>query len=61
MEEYLSAKEVSKYLKVSKSWPYVMAKRGILPYYKVGKVTRFKGSDIEAVLVESRVERKNLN
>ena len=61
MDEYLSSKEVSQYLKVCKSWPYVMAKRGILPYHKMGKVTRFKRSDIEAYLLESRVEKKNLN
>jgi excisionase family DNA binding protein len=61
MEEYLSPKGVSKYLKVSKPWPYVMAKRGILPYHKMGKVIRFKRSDIEAFLERSRVERRDLN
>lgn len=50
-------KELSKLLKVSKPWPYIMVKRGLLPYYKMGKVIRFKWSDIEAFLERSRVER----
>jgi excisionase family DNA binding protein len=61
MEEYLTSKELSRYLKVSKPWPYVMANRGILPYHKMGKVIRFRRSDIEAFLERSRVEKKNLN
>jgi excisionase family DNA binding protein len=58
MEELLSPKEVSKLLKVSKPWPYIMAKRGVLPYYKLGTVVRFKKSDVEAFLERSRVEAK---
>jgi excisionase family DNA binding protein len=61
MEEYLSSKEVSRYLKVSKPWPYVMAKRGILPYHKMGKVIRFRRSDIETFLERSRVEKRDFN
>lgn len=58
MEELLSPKELSRLLKVSKPWPYIMVKRGLLPCYKMGKVIRFKLSDIEAYLERSRVERK---
>ncbi len=58
MEELLSPKELSKLLKVSKPYPYLMIKRGLLPYYKMGKVIRFKRSDIEAYLERSRVERR---
>jgi len=57
--EFLSPKELSKYLKVSKPWPYQMARRGLLPYYKLGKVIRFRREDIEDFLERSRVERKN--
>jgi excisionase family DNA binding protein len=56
LEELLSPKELSKLLKVSKPWPYIMVKRGLLPYYKMGKVIRFRLSDIEAFLERSRVE-----
>ena len=58
MDEILSPKELSKILKVSKPWPYVMVKRGLLPYLKMGKLIRFRQSDIEKFLEESRVERK---
>jgi len=59
MEELISPKELSRLLKVSKSWPYIMVKRGLLPCYKMGKVIRFRWSDIEMYLERSRVERKN--
>jgi len=37
LENLLTPKEVSTLLKVSKPWPYVMVKRGRLPYYKMGR------------------------
>jgi excisionase family DNA binding protein len=58
IEELISPKELSRILKVSKPWPYVMVKRGLLPCYKMGKIIRFKSSDIEAYLEQSRVERR---
>ena len=58
MEELISPKELSRLLKVSKPWPYVMVKRGLLPCYKMGKAIRFRSSDIEEYLERSRVERK---
>jgi excisionase family DNA binding protein len=58
MEELISPKELSRILKVSKPWPYIMVKRGLLPHYKMGKVIRFRWSDIEAFLERSRVEKK---
>jgi len=33
-----------------------MVKRGLLPCYKMGKVIRFKQSDVEAFLEGSRME-----
>jgi excisionase family DNA binding protein len=59
VEELLSPKEVSKLFKVSKPWPYVMAKRGVLPYYKMGKIIRFKREEIEAFLSRCRIAAKN--
>ena len=58
MEELLSSKEVCKLLKVSKTWPYKMAKGGRLPYYKLEGVVRFRKSDIEAFLEQSKVKKK---
>ncbi len=62
-DEILSPAEVSKWLKTSKPWPYQMAHRGLLPFYKMGstekkKLIRFRKSDIEEFLESSRVERK---
>jgi excisionase family DNA binding protein len=59
LEELLSPKELSKLLKVSKPWPYIMVKRGLLPYYKMGKVVRFRWSDIEDFLERSRIEKRD--
>ena len=59
LEELFSPREISKLLKVSKPWPYLMAKRGLLPYYKMGKVIRFRRADVEAFVEKSRVEKKN--
>jgi len=37
MDQFLSPIELSRLLKVSKPWPYVMVKRGLIPHYKMGK------------------------
>jgi len=58
IDPLLSPVELSKLLKVSKPWPYVMVKRGLLPCYKMGKVIRFKQGDIEDYLERCRIERK---
>ncbi len=36
-----------------------MVKRGLLPYYKLGGLVRFKREDIEVYLKQARVEKKN--
>jgi excisionase family DNA binding protein len=59
-DRLLSPKELSEFLRVSKPWPYIMVKRGLLPCYKMGKVIRFKLSDIEAYLENSRVEKRGV-
>jgi excisionase family DNA binding protein len=58
-ERLLSPKELSDFLRVSKPFPYLLVKRRLIPFYKMGKVIRFKLSDIEAYLERSRVERKD--
>jgi excisionase family DNA binding protein len=58
VEELISPKELSKLLKVSKPYPYLLAKRGLIPYYKIGDTIRFKLSDVEAFLERSKVEKR---
>ncbi len=57
-DEILSPREVSRLFKVSRPWPYVQASRGLLPYHKMGKVIRFKLSDIQEFFELSRVEKR---
>ena len=59
-DRLLSPKELSEFLRVSKPFPYLLVKRGLIPYYKMGKVIRFKLSDIEAYLERSRVEKREV-
>jgi len=56
-DEYLSPAEFSKLLKASRPYPYVLAARGLIAYYKIGKLVRFKFTDIQEFLERSRVEK----
>ncbi len=40
-ETLWDAKDVARYLKVSRSWVYQKAEAGLLPYLKVGGLVRF--------------------
>jgi len=58
-DEILAPREISKEWKVSKPFPYLLAKRGLLPYHKLGgKVIRFLRSDVEEFFSRSRVEKR---
>jgi excisionase family DNA binding protein len=56
MDEFISPKELSALLKCSKPFPYMLVKRGKLPYYKIGNLVRFKKSEIDAFLEKCRVK-----
>jgi excisionase family DNA binding protein len=43
----LSVQDLSAYLKVDKSWVYKQVQLGTIPYFKCGKYTRFKKSQID--------------
>lgn len=58
MDKLISPKEISELLRVSRPWPYVQAKRGKLPFYKIEGLIRFKWTDIEAYLEGCRIEKK---
>lgn len=48
MKEVLTIAEASRYLRVNKATIYKLARRGLMPAFKVGKVWRFKRDKIEA-------------
>lgn len=52
MNELLTMKEVTEYLKVSRMAIYTWMKAGKLKGYKVGRSVRFKRSDIEDFIKE---------
>ncbi len=60
MEEFLSPKEVCRLLRVSKTWPYEVARNRRVTHYKIGDLVRFKKSDIETLVEESWVEATNI-
>ncbi len=51
-ESYLTAEEVSAWLRVGKETVYRMAKAGRIPAVRVGSLWRFRKSDINAWLQE---------
>jgi len=57
-DEYLSPNEFSKLLKASRPYPYLLASRGLISYYKIGKLIRFKLTDVQEFLERSRVEKR---
>lgn len=57
MEELVTPKELCKLFKVSKMWPYRVAKKGLIPCYRMGDLIRFRRSDIEEFLQKTRVEK----
>ena len=56
MEEFITAKEICKVLKVSKAWPCRAAKNGIIPHYRLGNLLRFSQRDVEAYIEKCRTE-----
>ena len=57
-DEILTLKEVAEYLKLAEKTAYRLAAEGKLPGFKVGGSWRFKGSDIESWIEDSKKGRK---
>ena len=54
-QEFLTAKEVSRLLKVHPSTPYKWAKRNAFPFFRVGeKCVRFRRADVESFIEQGR-------
>ncbi len=50
MGELINIEELSQYLMIKKSSLYSMVERREIPFYKIGRLVRFKKSDIDAWL-----------
>jgi len=57
--EILTLKEVAEYLKLAEKTAYRLAAEGKLPGFKVGGSWRFKESDIESWIEESKKKQKD--
>ncbi len=58
MEEYLTAKQVAKYLQVKPLTIYQWARTNKIPAVKIGRVWRFKKNIIDSFLEKKPKERK---
>ena len=56
MKEFLTIDEVSEYLGIKKSSLYSKVERKEIPYYKVGRLVRFKKSDIDPWMKKLKLE-----
>jgi excisionase family DNA binding protein len=54
MEELLTLKELSRYLKISKPTLYKMVEKGKIPALKIANQWRFKKEDINTWIEEHR-------
>lgn len=56
MEELMTAKELCKLLKVSKSWVCRPVRNGLIAHYRLGPLVRFRRDDVEAYIEKCRRE-----
>jgi excisionase family DNA binding protein len=57
VDGFLTVREASEYLKVKGSTLYAWAERGAIPYYKFGRLVRFKKAEIEAWADSQRIDK----
>lgn len=55
MSEFYTIKELAALLAVTEQTIYRLMKRGVLPYYKIGRSTRFRRAEVENFLSQCRV------
>lgn len=56
MGELLNVREVSEYLRVPKSRVYALVESRSLPFYRVGRLLRFRKADIDSWLNKHKSE-----
>jgi excisionase family DNA binding protein len=52
-EQWLTVKEIAEHLKVSKETIYNFVNEGTIPAHKVGRVWRFKASEVDTWVINS--------
>ena len=57
MAEWLTAKQVAEYLKLSEAQVYVLVKRDQLPAHRLGNLLRFDRQEIDRQLKSSSASR----
>lgn len=55
----LTPQELADWLKMSRVWVYKQAKKGLLPFHRVGEAIRFDPEEIRAYLNERKGIKKN--
>ncbi|MHB9026937.1 MAG: helix-turn-helix domain-containing protein [Armatimonadota bacterium] len=53
-KEFYTIKELAALLAVTEQTVYRLVRRGELPYYKFGRATRFRRSEVEAYIARCR-------
>jgi excisionase family DNA binding protein len=56
LKEFLAIDELSQYLGIKKSSLYSMVEKREIPFYKIGRLVRFKKADIDAWVAELKFE-----
>jgi len=59
MEEYLTAKQIAKYLQVKPLTVYQWARTNKIPAVKIGRIWRFKKEVIDSFLEKKPEKRRN--
>ena len=54
MDKFVSVKELSQLLSIKQSTIYFWAHQGIIPYYKIKKLIRFREEEIKEWLIEKQ-------
>jgi len=57
MDKFLSAKELSQLLSIKQSTIYFWAHQGIIPYYKIKKLIRFRENEIKEWLIDKQQQK----
>ena len=60
-KEYLTIEEISVYLGVKKSTLYSKVESGEIPYYRIGRLIRFKEQEVDQWMKENKKEKLNSN